>query len=201
VKKDILRLGFSLAVFAAAACVALALVYTVTAPTIAGHEAEQLQVALKDLFPDADKFPEIEAGLVSADPGVTLDKAYVAVRGNATLGVAIKATGKSYGGAASLLVGVSTDRRIAGARILILADTPGLGANAQSPSYFVDKSSKTTFMDQFTGKIISDRYEVKNDVIAITASTITSKALTNIVKKAGDAGSTWLEANPAGGAQ
>lgn len=200
-KKDILRLGITLALFAAGACVALAFVYTITGPKIAGLESEQLAASLKELFPDADSFPAIEPAMVSSDTSVVLDKAYKALRGTEVLGVAIKALGKSYGGAASMLIGIRTDKHIAGARILTLSDTPGLGANAVNPAYFVNKSSKTTFIGQFTDKAVSDPFVVKQDVIAISASTITSKSLTNILKKASDAGAVWLDANVAGGVQ
>lgn len=197
-KKEILRLGIALALFAVGACVALALVYTVTGPTIAGHEREMLQASLKDIFPDADTFDLIDGGLESGTPGVTVSDAWRATRGDATLGVAVKAVASSYGGDAVMIVGVATDRRIAGARIMSLSDTPGLGANATNLTYFVDKVAKRTFPGQFTGKLIGDPFEVKNDVVAISASTITSKALTSIVKEAGVAGSSWLESNAGG---
>jgi len=199
VKKDILRLGLALAIFAVGACVSLAFVYAVTGPTIAGLEKAQLDAALKDLFPGADAFAPIEPGLVASDSSVMFPGAWQATAGEAVIGVAIKGNGKSYGGAAVMLIGVSADKRIVGARVLTLADTPGLGANALSPTYFVDKSSKTTFPGQFTGKPVTDPFEVKNDVIAISASTITSKALTKIVKLAGEAGSTWLAEHATGG--
>jgi electron transport complex protein RnfG len=199
VKKDILRLGIALALFAAGACVALALVYTVTGPTIAGHEREQLQASLKDIFPDAESFESLDGTLQSTDPGVRISGSWKAVRGGAALGVAIKATASSYGGDAVMLVGVASDRRIAGARVMNLSDTPGLGANATNPAYFVDKKAKTTFPGQFTGKPVSDPFEVKNDVVAISASTITSKALASIVKEAGRAGTAWLESAANGG--
>lgn len=194
-KKDILRLGLSLAIYAGAACVALALVYTVTQPTIAGLEQAQLEASLEDLFPDAEGFEEINGAIQSKDPAVVVQKSYKASAGGKVIGVAIKAVGKSYGGAASMLIGVAADGKIAGARVLTLADTPGLGANATNPAYFVDKTSKTTFTGQFAGKPVADPFEVKKDVIAISASTITSKALTGIVKRAGDAGVEWLAAN------
>jgi electron transport complex protein RnfG len=200
-KKDILRLGITLALFAAGACAALAVVYTVTGPTIEGLEREQLQATLKDLFPDADEFIEINGSIQSSVPGVTVLGSWKAARGDATLGVAIRASASSYGGDAVMLVGVATDRRIAGARVMTLADTPGLGANATNPSYFVDKAAKTTFPGQFSGKSINDDFEVKRDVVAISASTITSKALTSIVKEAGIIGSAWLEANASGGSR
>jgi len=198
-KKDIFKLGLALALFAAGACVALALVYTVTKPVIDGIEAKNLQQSLKDIFPDADTFSEVDGGLETGDPGVVVEGAWKASRGSEVLGVAVKALGKSYGGDAAMLVGVGTDRRIAGVRILILKDTPGLGANATSPTYFVDKSAGTTFPGQFAGKPVTDPFEVKGDVVAITASTITSKALANIAKRAGMAGTSWLESAAAGG--
>lgn len=198
-KKDILRLGTSLAIYAAAACVALAFVYAITAPAIAGHERQQLEQSLKDIFPEADTFSVIQDGLKAPDTAVAFNAAYKAMRGDALLGLAVKATGKSYGGAAVLIVGVGTDRRVAGARILTLSDTPGLGANAQNPAYFVDKTSKTTFLGQFKGKAVADQFAVKGDVIAISASTITSKALAGIVQRVGAAGSAWLESAATGG--
>lgn len=198
-KKDILRLGTSLALYAVAACVALALVYSITAPTIAGLAQQQLEASLTDLFPEAESFEALKETLTTTDTAIAFEGAWTAKRGTDILGVAIKTNGKSYGGAAVMLVGIGTDKRIAGARILTLSDTPGLGANALSPTYFVDKSSKTTFPGQFSGKPVSDPFEVKNDVTAITASTITSKALTLMVKRSGEAGSAWLEANAAGG--
>ncbi len=198
-KKDILRLGMALALFAAGACAALAVVYTATGPTIARLGQEQLEASLKDLFPDADAFTAIDGAIKSGSPDVTVSGSWKAGRGDATLGVAIKASAASYGGDAVMLVGVATDRRIAGARVMTLSDTPGLGANAVNPAYFVDKGAKTTFPGQFAGKLVGDAFKVKEDVVAISASTITSKALTSIVKEAGLAGSAWLEANAAGG--
>lgn len=198
-KKDMLRLGLALALFAAGACVALALVYAVTGPTIAGLEEKNLQASLKDLFPDADSFDPIADGVVSEDPGILVKASWRIVKGGETVGIAIKAVGKSYGGDAGMLIGVGPDGCIAGVRILNLNDTPGLGANAVSPTYFVDKTSKTTFPGQFAGKAVTDAFEVKADVDVITASTITSRALATIVKNVGRAGSRWLESGQGGG--
>jgi Predicted NADH:ubiquinone oxidoreductase, subunit RnfG len=107
--------------------------------------------------------------------------------------MAIKASGNSYGGLSTLLVGVGIDRRVAGVRVLESKDTPGLGYNAMNPSYFVDKATKTTFPGQFTGKPLTDGFAVKQDVVAITAATITSKALTGIIKASGEAAQAYLE--------
>jgi electron transport complex protein RnfG len=90
------------------------------------------------------------------------------------------------------MAGVNAEGFITGVKILEHSDTPGLGANAASPKYFVDKANGITFYGQFTGKRINDPFEVKNDVTAITASTITSRAVTQAVKAAGIAATAWL---------
>jgi len=197
--KETLKLGLVLAAFAAGACVALALVYAVTGPTIEGLEAKQLELSLKDLFPAADAFRELDGDIKPQDDSVSFVQTYEVTRAGAPLGIAIKVQGSSYGGDTTMLVGVGTDRRITGVKVLDIKDTPGLGANAKSPSYFVDKTSKTTFPGQFSGKPLSDAFEVKKDVAVITASTITSKALTNMVKQAGVAASAYLERSAQGG--
>jgi electron transport complex protein RnfG len=77
------------------------------------------------------------------------------------------------------------DGRIAGVRILEHKDTPGLGAKAASLSYYVDKEAGITFFGQFAGKSVNDPFDPKNDVIAITATTITSAAVSKAVQAAG----------------
>jgi len=189
--KQFAKLGLILAAFAAVACVGLTFVYAATKDQIAANATKQLNESLSQLFEGADEFaPET---LESPDPAIKIQEAYVAKRGGAPMGIAIKASGSSYGGDSVLLVGAGLDRRLVGVRVLQNADTPGLGANAANPTYYVKKAEKITFPGQFAGKPLSDAFEVKKDVDAITASTITSRSLTKIVKAAGDAAGTWLE--------
>ncbi len=177
----------------------LALVNFITEPAIKINEGIKLKESQSQIFPEAEQFALIEEGLTSDDNSVVIENAWHAVKGDASLGIVIKAKGKSYGGDAVILIGVGTERRISGVRILSLNDTPGLGANATKPTYFVDKSSRTTFPGQFSGKSVNDNFAVKEDIIPITASTISSKALSKIIKTAAQAGSAWLEAHAAGG--
>jgi electron transport complex protein RnfG len=194
-----LKLGVVLALFAAAACVGLAFVYTATAGTIAVRSQADLEAALKDLFPSADGFKDITGAIASPESTVLFNSEYEIRRGEKLLGAAIQASGPSYGGPIVVLVGIGTDGKISGAKILEHKDTPGLGANAASASYFVDKAAGRTFYDQFAGKPVSDPFEVKNDVDVVTASTITSRAVSTVVKTAGTAATAWLAAQ--GGAE
>jgi Na+-translocating ferredoxin:NAD+ oxidoreductase subunit G len=186
------RLGMILTAFAVFACVGLSFVYASTRERIAANSTRQLDESLKELFASADEFaPE---RLESADPAVGFLAAYVARRGGAVLGVAITASGRSYNGQTVVLVGVGADRKIVGARVLENHDTPGLGANAASPTYFVDRAKRLTFSGQFAGKPVSDEFAVKRDVQAISASTITSRAVARIVKAAAESAGSLLGA-------
>jgi len=186
-----LKLGCTLAVYAAVACVMLAFVYAGTSKIIDERVKADQQAALKDIFPEADSFEPVD-NIKSPDSSVTIINAYAAKRGEATVGMALKLSRASYSGPIVLLAGVGVDKRITGVKIMEHSDTPGLGANAASSSYFVDRAKGITFYGQFAGKSVSDPFVVKDDIVSITASTITSRAVTAAVKAAGQAAAEWL---------
>jgi electron transport complex protein RnfG len=191
-----LKLGLTLALFAASACVMLAFVYSGTSAIIAQRQQADHEAALKELFPDADEFKEIKT-IKSSDPAVSIENAYAAIKNGKAAGAALRLSRASYGGHVKIMTGVSADGFITGVKIMEHSDTPGLGANMVSSSYFVDREKGITFYGQFKGKKITDAFEVKSDVIAISASTISSRAVSDSVKAAGLAVKAWLE----GGAQ
>jgi electron transport complex protein RnfG len=194
------KLGITLAIFATIACVCLAFVYEGTARIIAQRQQEDLDHALRALFPEADSFRAI-TDITSPDPEVTIEGdagnpnntgAFAAIKGGDVIGVALRTSRASYSGAIKILVGIGTDSKIHGVTILQNTDTPGLGANAGSTHYYVDRAKGIHFYDQFVGKNVTDPFVPKQDVIAITASTITSRAVSASVKAAGQAASAWL---------
>lgn len=203
-----IKLGLILACFATAACVMLAFVYSATAKIIAQRQQADLEDSLKDLFPGADTFREV-SDIKSSDPSVSIETQYEALRGSERTGAALRVSRASYGGPIKVLVGVGVDGKITGVKILEHSDTPGLGANAESPFYFVDRDRGITFYGQFTGKPVKDPFEVKGDLAAITASTITSSAVSAAVKAAGLGAAAWFSGTetgavsgvPEGGAQ
>jgi electron transport complex protein RnfG len=190
--RDTIKLGLVLAAYAVAACVGLAFVYARTKADIDRQDMANLENAIKDLFPDADSFEDLNGTIVSADPGVNFVNQYSVIRGGKIIGAAVQGSTGSYGGPIVVLTGVSADGKISRVKILSHSDTPGLGANAGKPNYFVDKKARITFYDQFAGKKASDPFEPKNDVIAITSATITSSAVSKVVKASCQAASEWL---------
>ena len=189
--KNMFKLGVILAVFATAACIMLAFVYAGTSTIIAAQEEADLQAALKEIFPEADNF-EPATGIKSPDTSVVVQGAYRAVQDGQPVGVALKLSKASYSDQIIIMVGVSVDGTITGVKIMEHSDTPGLGANAASPSYFVDRTRGITFYGQFAGKNVNDPFEVKGDVAAITAATVTSKAVASSVKAAGLTAAAWF---------
>jgi electron transport complex protein RnfG len=186
-ESGIIRLGLSLALFAAAACVVLAFVHLGTKDIIERNQKEELETALRGIFPGADRFSPVAGKLESPDSSVNFEEAYEVRQGPELIGAALRVSRGSYGGPLKALVGVKTGGTIAGVRILEHKDTPGLGAKASSPS----------FTGQFDGKSVKDPFEVagdRADVEAITASTITSRAVAGAVRAAGQAAAEYLEA-------
>jgi electron transport complex protein RnfG len=152
---SMIKLGLVLALFATAACVMLAFVYSGTQNIIAQHRAEDLEKALTDLFHEADLFLELDV-IESPDKAVTIEKVYKAMKGDTIEGLALILSRASYSGSIKTMVGVSSGGHITGVKILEHSDTPGLGANAASSKYFVDKANGITFYGQFAGKKVND---------------------------------------------
>jgi electron transport complex protein RnfG len=198
--KEILKLALALVCFATVACVGLAFVYASTEERITANETVKLNAALKDIFGEDAVFEEIDLA-IGAERGVTFEKAYRAKRGNSLAGIALNVTDQGFNDDITALVGVGIDGKIAGVRVLENTDTPGLGSNASSPSYFVDKPENTrTFYGQFAGMAADGAIKVTKDggkVEAITAATITSRTVSLLVNTAGEIGREWLASQEA----
>ena len=199
--KEIFKLALALMCFATVACVGLAFVYASTEEPIAKNQTAKLNAALKAIFGEDAVFEEIKESeeigeMTSAGSAVTFGAAYRAERGNALSGIALNVSAQGFNDAITALVGIGIDGKIAGVRVLRNTDTPGLGANASSPAYFVDKPENTkTFFGQFAGMAADGSVKVTKDggrVEAITAATITSRAVSLMVNAAGERGREWL---------
>jgi electron transport complex protein RnfG len=100
---------------------------------------------------------------------------YVVKASGKTIGYAFIATGKGYGGAISILVGLQDAATIKGISIISQSETKGLGSRVTLPN----------FTDKFTGKKIDD-VKIKSEggaIDGITGSTVSSKAVINAVRE------------------
>ena len=193
--RGMLKLGVILALYSTVACVGLAFIYTGTEKVIAQRLQADEVAALKELFPDADSFQPI-TGIKSPDPElmVTIEEggAFAVMKNGTATGVILRTSRAGYSGPIKILVGVNANGTIKGIKILENTDTPGLGLNAGSSSYYVDRPRGIRFYDQFRGKSVGDPFIPKEDVIAITAATITSRSVAESVKAAGEAAAAWF---------
>ncbi|MBN2464550.1 RnfABCDGE type electron transport complex subunit G [candidate division WOR-3 bacterium] len=149
------------------AAVALSQVYSITRPVIDDQAAEALKASLSEVLPEAAEFAELEPGTVwSADDAA----------GN-RIGIVCKTSPRGYGGPVTVIVGLDTTGRITAIGIgANIRETPGLGLKAR----------EAWFRDQFRGKTESE-VALKRDngtIDAISAATITSRAVTDGVKQA-----------------
>jgi electron transport complex protein RnfG len=199
--KDMIKMIIALILFAAVACAGLAVVYTSTSKTIAERKEKDTSEALKGLFPNGDDFPKIRESLSAADSKVTIGDSYEVKQGGDISGIVVTASSGGFQADITALIGVDTSGTITGVKILQISDTPGLGANAAKDNYYVNKQKKITFYGQFAGMKAGSNIAVTKDggsVDAITASTITSRAVSLIVDNAAQAGAKWLAGNGGG---
>lgn len=179
--KQMIKLALILMAYTAVACVGLALVNNFTALAIAKNEQAELNKGLKNVFLDADTFEAAADFQAITKDGINLEALYLAKSGDNLLGCVIRASGATYD-KATILAGVDTNGKMTSIQFLSLTDTPGFGQKAAEPP----------FADQFKGKAITDAFEVKADIQAISGATITSVGVAKILKVATTAASEYL---------
>lgn len=173
--KKVIKLGLFLMLVAALAALTLASINGITRPVIEANEREAMDRAMAQVFPDADRFEDVfedsRGTLPDEVTGLSLAHA-----GGAPAGAVYTVETNGYAGTIRLMVAFDIDRRvITGLRILAHNETPGLGANAKTEWFnnrYLEKDA--------TGDLLVVKTETSdpNEVQAITAATITSKAVT-----------------------
>lgn len=183
--KELFRLSMVLAIVGCLAGLALSSVYSLTRQQIILQEQQAIFIAQKALFPEAEEFKPltIEATAIGS---VWIDSAYEALDSEKNVkGLLLNARTPGYGGMIVFVVGFDLEKQLRGVQVTSQSETPGLGANVM----------KKSFLDQFINKSINDPFVIKNDVKAITASTITTKALVQGIQGSIE----WLQSYEKGG--
>lgn len=193
--KNAFVLGIKLALYASAACLALAVVNNFTAPEIATHALKKEQSALKIIFPQAEKFEKIEK-ISLPQSSATIDSFYKVIQDGNVAGFVIKITGSTYE-TSTLVAGFSPELQIAGVHILATSDSPGFGQKAADANY--RNSKGTTFYGQFAGTSAKKPLVLGEDYEAISGATITSRTMGALISNAAEAVKIYIEEN--GGAR
>ncbi len=142
-----------------------------TAPQIEKHMQEAVRRAIATVHPSGIRSEKI--------PADSLEVYRVFDREDRPVGYAMSVTGTGFSDKITIMVGVSEDlASISGIEILKQTDTPGLGAKIVEPDF------KEKFKNLRTEpQVICTKRDdpAPNEIQAITAATITSKAVVDIV--------------------
>lgn len=158
----------------------LGAVYQITKEPIALAKEAAAMAAYKEVFADAADFNELEVkadalvqgGIVGSD----INNVFEALGSDGTLlGYVLVVTNhEGYGGDIQFSIGIANDGTTNGISILTIAETPGLGMEAESvlkPQYA--GKNVTQFVVTKTGAASDEQID------AISGATITSNAVTN----------------------
>ena len=170
-----------LALVAALAAAAIALVQLATGDRIVAARRAAEQHTLLTLLPSTpDTALQLEERLAPADadlPGwAQPQRVFIARRGAEPVAAILPASVRGYGGAIRLLVGLDTDGRITGLRVVSHRETAGLGDRMEP--------GKSDWLRQFQGHSLqstpSPKWEVKREqgeFDQLTGATVTSRAV------------------------
>ncbi len=159
----------------------LGFVYELTKNPIAVSKMKKKNSAIVNVVPEFNNNPIEEMYSIGVD-GDSL-RFYPAKKDGQLVGTAISTfTNKGFGGNIKLMIGLLPDGTINNIVVLEHKETPGLGDKMQK--------SKSDFSVQFNGKN-PENFQISvtkdgGDVQAITASTISSRAFCDAVKRAYD---------------
>ena len=173
--KHIIKPAASLFLIAAVITTLIGLVYRLTLEPIAYQYRITQERTMRDVFPQAGEFREINVNLTG-----NMVRVFEGIRAGEILGYVIELNPDGYSGKINLMVGISrADNNITGMRILKHTETPGLGSHA----------ARAGFYRRFDGRALRPLAVVKtypglDEIEALTSATITTRAITYAVNEA-----------------
>ena len=139
--KENIKLGLILLLITGVAGFLLGGAYEITKTPIANSIASDKQAAMKEILPNADKFSKAD---VNINGNAKILEVNAGIKGSKIAGYAIKVAPKGYGGLIETMVGISSEGKVTGIKILAHTETPGLGANAPEPKFSDQYKNKPT---------------------------------------------------------
>ncbi len=169
---DTLKLGFILTVICVIAAGSLAKVYEITSVRIEKNMIELEEKKRKEIFPQAASFEEKKVD----DRIIVVGKD----KDGKAIGSIFKIAPRGYAGPINTMIGIDASGKVSAVNITKLdqTETPGLGT----------KITELKFRNQFKDKE-GDSLKLKKDgggIDAITAATISSRAVANGIKEGVD---------------
>jgi electron transport complex protein RnfG len=189
------RTAVILVVFVAAFTAALAVVYTMTKPSIDASAAEEKMRTINDVLPRALYDNELLADTLTLPPTPELgqDDESIVYRGRlkdepSTLVLEAVAP-DGYAGKIRMLLAIRANGEVAGVRVTQHKETPGLGDYIEPKK---DKNKANPWITQFDGKSLEKmptpgEWKVRKDgghFDSVAGATVTPRAVTKAVYKA-----------------
>lgn len=176
--KEIVKVAGILTAICIVISAALAGVNMLTSERIAQIAKENEFAACEQVFPPEDdqKLEFVNFADIYPESGVN---GYLAAENGKAVGCVIITSAKGYGGDVEVMVGFDMNRTVTGVSVLSHSETPGLGANA----------AKESFLSQYVSSSDAGNLAVTKDggtVDAVTAATISSRAVTAAVNAAAE---------------
>lgn len=174
---EIILFGVVLMAITAIIAGLLAFINAQTAPIIAEHEAEKRQVALQEIFPEADDF--VDALEYTKDDFAYSDQnissVYLVYKNGEIAGYCVSVSSVGYSSTPiELMVGSDLLNKVTDIKVVNHSETPGIGETV------ITENSQ--FFDQFTGQ--SRPIEFSNQITAVSGATFTSDGIKNGVNAA-----------------
>ena len=171
----ILRPAVTLFITAVVSVALLSVVYNFTLEPIQMQRTRAQEAAMREVLPQATDFHNIEA-----ESSGNIIYVYEATSGGNTVGYVIGLSPQGYSGNIDMVVGISEPHeKVSGIRILRQTETPGLGALAVREDFY------RHFNDRPLVQLGVARVSPgEHDISAITAATITTRAITDAVNEA-----------------
>ncbi len=182
-----LRLSLTLMLVCGVSAGALAATYSITQPIVKEREDREMREKYEDLLKifkvDGAMLEESSEALEKGKEVVEgLEAVFDVSKDGKKIGVVVMTGSSGYGGPVKAAVAINNDGTIAGIKVLdISGETKGVGSRViEEPG----------FIEQFTGKAVSDPLKISTDIDAISGATITSRA---IAQDVGDAAKVFKE--------
>ncbi len=182
-KLSLTRLILVMLVVACGSAALLGFVYEITkAPIQKANDDKELAAISGVILEEFNNNPFQERTQIPTKHNQGQLTLYPARKDGKIKAVAIKTSSdKAFGGKIELIVGFFLDGTISGYKVIHSKETPGLGAKVSEPK----------FSEQFIGvKPKKKTFKVKQDggeIDAVTAATISSRAVIDAIQKAYDA--------------
>ena len=173
----------SLGIVALATCAILVIANQMTRPKVIEAEERDLQTTLSEVLPagfaDNDLLKD---NIKIADESGQAVTVYRARKAGAMQGAVFQTSARGYAGEILVLIGIDTQGKLLGARVIKHHETPGLGDKIEA--------SKSKWINDFEGKslesLAADKWAVKKDggvFDQFAGATITPRAVVKAVKQ------------------